>query len=114
MWGLRTVFSSMWYPRIDHWHRFVSVEKGFNWAPRRNILNDGGIKALRERAGVPYLSSHKLGHGHAVYMMRRVKDMKQLKSLSQNLMHSSVAITDGIYGRLVSDDLAEMYESLGG
>jgi hypothetical protein len=46
-------------------------------------------------------------------MMRRVKDMKQLKSLSQNLMHSSVAITDGIYGKLVSDDIAEMYEEIG-
>ena len=73
-----------------------------------------GLRDLCELVGIPYLSPHKLQHGHAVYMMRRAKDMKQLKSLSQNLMHSSVAITDGIYGRLVSDDLAEMYEGLGG
>jgi len=67
---------------------------------------------LCERAGLPYLSSHKLRHGHAVYMMRRVKDMKQLKSLSQNLMHASVATTDMIYARLVSDDIADLYEGI--
>jgi hypothetical protein len=39
--------------------------------------------------------------------------MKGLKSLSQNLMHSSVAITDGIYAKLVSDDVAEMYGGIG-
>ena len=56
-----------------------------------------GLRDLCELAGIPYLSPHKLRHGHAVYVMRRVKDLKQLKSLSQNLMHSSVMITDRIY-----------------
>ena len=42
-----------------------------------------------ELVSIPYLSPHQLRHGHAVYRMRRVKDMKQLKNLSQNRLHSS-------------------------
>ncbi len=108
---VRAAGSPLWYPRIDRWHRFVDPAKGLCWVTRRQIINEG-IKVLCERAGIPYLSSHKLRHGHAVYMMRRVKDMKQLKSLSQNLMHSSVATTDGIYARLVQDDIANLYEGV--
>lgn len=102
----------LWYPRIDRWHRFVDGDAQANWLSRTAILS-AGMRALCERAGVPFLSAHKLRHGHTVFMMRRVKDMKQLKALSQNLMHSSVAITDGIYGRLVSDDIADTYAEFG-
>jgi site-specific recombinase XerD len=108
---VRAAGSPLWYPRIDRWHRFVGQDKGLNWKSRQIVLNDG-IRELCERAGLPYLSSHKLRHGHAVYAMRRVKDMKQLKSLSQNLMHKSVATTDGIYARLVGDDIADLYERM--
>lgn len=108
---VRELGCDLWYPRIDAWHRFVSKEVNLHWDSRTKMLNRG-IQALCERAGIGYLSAHKLRHGHTVYMMRRVKDMKGLKVLSQNLMHSSVAITDGIYGRLVNDDMAEMYEEV--
>jgi site-specific recombinase XerC len=108
---LRRSGIALWYPRIDRWHRFVGTEKGFNWLSRREILNKG-IRALCARAEQPYLSSHKLRHGHAVYMMRRVKDMKQLKSLSQNMMHDSVVTTDETYARMVQDDIASLYEGV--
>jgi site-specific recombinase XerD len=108
---VRAAGALLWFPRVDRWHRFVGTEKETNWMTRKKLLNQG-IRGLCERAGVPYLSSHKLRHGHTVFMMRRVRDMKQLKSLSQNLMHSSVAITDAIYGRLVSDDIADLYKGI--
>jgi hypothetical protein len=38
--------------------------------------------------------------------------MEQLKAISQNVMHSSVGITDGIYGRLVADDVHETIANL--
>jgi hypothetical protein len=38
--------------------------------------------------------------------------MKGLKILSQNLMHRSVATTDGIYAPLVGDDAANLYEGM--
>jgi hypothetical protein len=83
--------------QMDNWHAKVSGQRDLNWLARRAVLSDG-LRDLCELAGIPYMSPHKLRHGHTVYMMRRVKDMKQLKSLSQNRMRSSVAITDGIYG----------------
>ncbi len=109
---VREAGAALWYPRIDRWHRFLEADGAdLNWESRTKTLNCG-IRILCKKADVPYLSSHKLRHGHTVYAMKRVKDMKQLKTLSQNLMHSSVAITDGIYGRLVSDDIASLYDNL--
>jgi integrase len=101
-----------WYPRIDRWHRFVEAESGgMNWESRAKLL-DRGIKGLCEQAGLPYLSAHKLRHGHIVYSMERIKSMEQLKALSQNMMHESVGITDGVYGRLKSDEIGDLYASL--
>lgn len=101
-----------WFAVVDRWHRKLEPGVKVNYLSRRDGLAEG-VKKLCARAGIPYLSPHKLRHGHTVFMMRRVKDMKGLKALSQNLMHSSVAITDGIYGRLVSDDIQDMYEEIG-
>mgnify|MGYP006991979149 CR=1 FL=1 len=39
--------------------------------------------------------------------------MAGLKAVSQNVMHSSVAITDGIYGALLEDDVHDLIQSLG-
>ena len=109
---VRAAGARLWYPRIDRWHRFMTSDAEPNWLSMTKILN-AGLRELCQAAGVPYLSSHKLRHGHIVYAIRQVKDMKGLKAVSQNAMHSSVAITDGIYGRLVSDDIAEVYDGLG-
>jgi integrase len=108
---VRAAGCELWYPRIDRWRRFMAKERALDYESRKAILNQG-IRGLCDRAGVPYLSSHKLRHGHAVYAMRRVKDMKGLKILSQNLMHRSVATTDGIYAPLVGDDAANLYEGM--
>ena len=39
--------------------------------------------------------------------------MGQLKAVSQNMMHANVGITDGIYGRLAEDELAEILAGFG-
>jgi site-specific recombinase XerD len=108
---IRATGCALWFPRIDRWHRFIGAERVLHWPTRSNLLAKG-IRRLCERAGVPYLSPHKLRHGHAVFMMRRVKDMHALKVLSQNLMHESVATTDSIYARLVRDDIEDLYGSV--
>lgn len=72
-----------------------------------------GLEQLCERAEVEYHSPHKLRHGHAVWALKQAKTMAELKSISQNLMHSSIGITDGIYGRLVEDDVHEAILGLG-
>ena len=38
--------------------------------------------------------------------------MRELKAISQNLMHSSISITDGIYGNLTNEDVKETIANL--
>ena len=38
--------------------------------------------------------------------------MRELKAISQNLMHSNISITDGIYGELSESDVKEQVTSL--
>ena len=71
---------------------------------RRSTFRDE-LFDLCKRAGVKYKSPHKLRHGHAVYVLKLTQNMAQLKAVSQNMMHSNIGITDGIYGVLVEDDV---------
>lgn len=72
-----------------------------------------GLKKLCDRAGVTYKSPHKIRHGFGVYGVKKSKDIGQLKAISQNLMHAHIGITDGIYGKLAEDDLAEILKDFG-
>lgn len=101
----------LWFPVLSHLGEFTHL-KANNFKDRPQDVSKG-VRLLCGLAGVPYMSMHKFRHGHIYFMMKRIKDMKGLKALSQNVMHSSVAITDGIYGRLVSDDIQDTYEDVG-
>lgn len=65
------------------------------------------------RVGLPYHSPHKFRHGHAVYGVKKAKDVADLKAVSQNLMHSNLSITDGVYGVLSSADVGKRIAGLG-
>lgn len=71
------------------------------------------VRLICQLAGVPYLSPHKLRHGHVVYALKRARNMAELKAISQNVMHASVTITDQIYGGLVADDVKNVISRLG-
>jgi site-specific recombinase XerC len=62
---------------------------------------------------VAYHSPHKLRHGHAVYAIKQARTIPELKAISQNLMHSSLTITDGVYGVLSGLDVANTIAGLG-
>lgn len=79
---------------------------------RYNVLKDD-IRLICDLAGIPYLSPHKLRHGHTVYALKRASNVAQLKAISQNIMHSSIVTTDQIYGKLVNDDVRDIITSLG-
>lgn len=70
------------------------------------------LRGLCERANIPYLSPHKLRHGHIVFGMKNVRDMAGLKAVSQNVMHESVTITDKIYGGLSGEDVRRVINGL--
>jgi integrase len=75
------------------------------------VRND--VRLICDRAGVPYLSSHKLRHGHVVYALKQAVDMADLKAVSQNIMHSTISITDGTYGNFIRDDIHSLIAGLG-
>ena len=110
----------LWYPAFkgdysngDNWTReFVKggIEKSHTG--RFTSFKDG-LKILCKRAGVTYLSPHKLRHGHGVYGVKNARDISELKAISQNLMHANIGITDGIYGKLADDDLSEIISKFG-
>ncbi len=78
---------------------------------RHNTVQDD-IRLVCDLASIPYRSPHKFRHGHVVYALQRVEDMAQFKAVSQNVMHSSVTITDQIYGRLLGDDVRDIITNL--
>lgn len=79
---------------------------------RRSLL-DGDIRLLCERVGVPIKSAHKLRHAFAVYGIRHAKTVEEMKVVSQNLMHSNIGITDGIYGVLPEENMSRVIANLG-
>ena len=71
------------------------------------------LRELCERADLPYLSPHKFRHGHVMWARRHARDMDDLKAISQNVMHSSVTITDGVYGNFDGADVKNIIARLG-
>ncbi|MCJ7433616.1 MAG: hypothetical protein MUO77_09030 [Anaerolineales bacterium] len=65
------------------------------------------------KVGLSYHSPHKFRHGHAVYALKNAKDVPALKAVSQNLMHSNLSITDGVYGILSDLDVKDQISALG-
>lgn len=98
-----------WYPVIDPFGEFSTVKRA-----SENSRNEfyKAMKNLFNKHGIKYLSPHKFRHGHAVYALKNSKSVIQAKAISQNLMHSNMGITDGIYGRLVSDDQKNLIHNL--
>ena len=52
-------------------------------------------------------------HSHVVYALKLAHNMAELKAISQNVMHSSVTITDQVYGKLIADDVKNIIGKLG-
>lgn len=109
---------SNWYPALDQATKTTLVKKRFSGIYRkdyqgRTYAYTEGLRYLCDRAGVPFKSPHKLRHGFGVYAIKHAKNVAQLKAVSQNMMHANIGITDGIYGKLAEDDLAEILSSFG-
>ena len=94
-----------WYAHLDRQgDRFLEDPNRDALLNRKHGFADD-LRELCEMAGVVYKSAHKFRHGHAVYALKHCKTMEEFKSVSQNLMHSNMGITDGIYGELTQDDV---------
>ena len=102
----------LWYVPFTHDIKPAKVNPTLERIKTRKDNFRRDLLQLCEVAGVKYKSAHKFRHGHAVYSLKRAKNMEQLKAISQNLMHSTVGITDGIYGVLVQDDVHKVISGL--
>ena len=102
---------SLWYSTLTRDGMVLTVTSEAHLGRGDLVMRD--LRPVCTLAGVPYLSPHKLRHGFAVYALKLASNMAELKAISQNLMHSSVTITDSIYARLVNDDVKNIIGSLG-
>lgn len=80
---------------------------------RRYDVVEEDVRLICDRAGVEYQPPHRLRHGHVVWALKQARTLADLKAISQNVMHSSVVITDGTYGKLVEDDVSAAISRLG-
>lgn len=102
--------SALWYSTVSRdGMQLTATTRAFL---KRYDVVERDVKTVCELAGVPYLSPHKLRHGHAVYALKKAKDMVTFKAVSQNLMHKSAVITDQVYGNLIHNDLKNIIGSL--
>lgn len=100
-----------WYAHLDRFGELTTEKPKGNRYNSRHDFRDS-LVALCERAGVEYLSPHKLRHGFTVYAYKRATTRAQTKAVSQNLMHSDEATTDRIYAKLTDDDVKDIISSL--
>lgn len=104
--------NAYWYAYLDNLQQLTTNFEGRKNAEGGRQEFNKDLKAFCERAGVEYLSAHKLRHGHAVYALKAASKPSDMKAISMNLMHSNIGITDGIYGKLVADDVQTAIEGL--
>ena len=79
----------------------------------RSSIASRDLKQWLKKVNLPYHSPHKFRHGHAVYAIKMAKDIAAFKAISQNLMHSNLSITDGVYGMFSEKDIKEQIICLG-
>lgn len=102
---------SLWYsPVTSDGAALVPTTRAYD-SRGNSVQRD--LQQLCAAAGVPYQSPHKLRHGHVVYALRHARTMADVKAVSQNVMHSSVVITDAIYGQFTGAEVRNAIQHLG-
>ena len=105
-------------PDHGYWFAHLSSDTGqidpdfFAIGYHRDTRVRKDLKRWLTRVELPYHSPHKFRHGHAVYALKQSKDVADLKAVSQNLMHSNLSVTDGVYGILSTDDIKRRVTAL--
>ncbi len=101
----------LWYPVLDPNGGFAAKQKP---GVHRDEAFRHRLQQLCERAGVTYLSPHRLRHGHIHWAQEQCTTAAEYKAVSQNVMHASMEITDQRYGRLTETELRTTLQGLGG
>jgi len=104
----------MWYSHLrgfrgGRWKLYEAVAGEY-----RCVNLERNIKNLFRLAGLPPQSPHEFRHGYAVYCLHKARNLGDLKAISMNMMHSSIRVTDEIYGVFASDDVKSTLDKLSG
>ncbi len=79
---------ALWYATLTT-DGMAITETTAAFGGRHNVIQED-VRLICDRAGVDYLSPHKLRHGHVMYALKKAQNMAELKAISQNIMHASV------------------------
>ena len=109
---VREAGARYWFAHIDSETGKI-LPGGDEAGKYRSVRARKDLQNWLARARLPYHSPHKFRHGHAVYALKNAKDVPALKAVSQNLMHSTLSTTDGIYAILSDLDVRKQIAGLG-
>ncbi len=103
--------TALWYSTLTRdGMSLTATTKAFDG---RNNVIERDVRLICDLVGIPYQSPHKFRHGHVMYALKQARNMPELKAISQNVMHSSVTITDQVYGKLIANDVQDIIGNLG-
>jgi len=104
---------SFWFAPISPETMQINPDGHHTAGKHRDCKARKDLKRWLEKVNLPYHSPHKFRHGNAVYGIKHAADIGDFKAISQNLMHSNLSITDGIYGGLSNEDVQHRIDNLG-
>jgi site-specific recombinase XerC len=113
----------------DNYIRKLLPENGFWFSPLRADTGEIDIDALEIgnhrvslarrnlknwmiKENLPYHSPHKFRHGHIRWGRDHSNNISDFKAISENVMHSSMQITDAIYSSLSGSNLKKRIDNL--
>jgi integrase len=107
---VRSLGCKNWFPPLKRAGlEFVLTDEGneHKLTLKTSALS-GSVGRVCSVLGLPYMSPHKLRHGHGVYGVKNARNIEELKAVSQNMMHASLGITDGLYGVLPEENVRQV------
>lgn len=105
--------SEPWFAALDREASQVTFTTSENRSRTREHALADSVRRACGKAGVKYLSPHKLRHGHAVYALQNVATVADMKAVSQNLMHASMVTTESIYAMLTGTQVSDRIKAIG-
>lgn len=104
--------SGYWFAPLDSLTGEINTH-AYDIGENRDMRVRVDLKRWLSSVGLPYYSPHKFRHGFTLYGRNHSKDPSDFKAVSENLMHSSVYITDSLYGSPSEQDVKERIRAMG-
>jgi integrase len=101
-----------WFNVLDNKWGEISLSENDPGKNRGHLLNRR-LKSLFGLVNAPYLSAHNFRRGHTMWGISHSENIEQYKTVSQNLGHASITITDQYYANFNQQDRRRIIANLG-